>query len=96
MENLLQCISCGGTNFGEFVRYGSYFQKCLDCEQRGPATSFIAVPQTMSGTYEVFEIDTENSATQQLIGKGEIGEYIHIIRTEAGKGKHIFLKPSRS
>jgi hypothetical protein len=60
----------------------------------GPATSFIALKDTLKGSFEIIEVDSKMNVLQ-LLATGDIQNHIDIVSKEANAGKLIWLKVSK-
>lgn len=86
----MKCENCNQEIIA-FVCYGSYCLQCRHCKALGPITSFIALRDGLSGSFEIIEMDKELNPIYTL-AKGNIVDYLQLIADEAGKGKRLWLK----
>jgi hypothetical protein len=90
-EEKQQCPDCNGEIFDTLVQYGSYYLQCARCHSPAAVTSFFGIKDQLKGTYEIIEVD-DNMNPLRTIATGQIQDYIDIVRTEARKGKKIWLR----
>lgn len=91
----LVCEECGRQNMAAFVQYGSFLYRCLSCKALGPTTSFVSAKRSLSGSYEVIEVDN-SLATDRTIFRGDINEGLNAIIEAANSGKLILLRKAKS
>ena len=94
MSNMLltKCSGCSGTAIGAFVQYGSYFTRCLACGENGPATSWIAIAETMTEHIRAVVVEA-NQNEIELLGEGRANELAGLIAKAAQQGKLVRLAP---
>jgi hypothetical protein len=90
-EMKLACDNCHCEKFHCLVSYGSYYLKCSNCHNPGPATSFYALMYELKGDYEIIEVDSNMNELRRLT-IGKIQDYVEIISKEANEGKIFWLK----
>lgn len=84
------CENCGMAAMSEFVQHGSYFTKCSACGEEGPATSWRALSEHLSGQFRAVRVGT-NTQSNEVVAEGEISQIANTIWLAAQKGQLIQL-----
>jgi hypothetical protein len=81
------CPSCGSTSRGAFVEYGSYFMRCLNCGDDGPATSWLAIASRLRGPISAFLAEPWPDGI--LFAEGESSVIAETVARAASTGKLV-------
>jgi len=84
------CESCGDLVVAALVQHGSYFTRCTACREEGPATSWLALSQHLSGKVKAVAVGAVFE-TLEVVAQGEVRQVAHAISQAAGEGKLIRL-----
>ena len=88
-----KCPGCGAPALGAFVQHGSYFTRCMACGEEGPATSWLALSERMSGRFRAVVVDT-NQKEIEVLGEGKTSEIAGLVSKAAHRGKLVRLVAS--
>ena len=88
-----KCPACGAPAFGAFVEHGSYFTRCTVCGEEGPATSWLALSEQMSGRIRAVVVDS-NQKEIEVLGEGKAKEIAGLVSKAAHQGKLVRLVAS--
>lgn len=89
MTSIQTCPSCGSTAFGTFVEFQSYFYRCLNCGDDGPATSWTSIAPKLGGSMRA--LYAEPWPDGSLFAEGAVGDIMDDVSRAAASGRLIRL-----
>lgn len=86
----IRCSECGKNSLNTVVKNGSYYSLCTNCENEGPATSWLAIAPTFKCKLLATTLIKENS-TSEFVAFGVGTEIFQSVSNAANLGKLVFL-----
>jgi len=84
------CGRCGKSEMAAFVQHGSYFTRCIACGAEGPAASWLALANQLTGRIRAVVV-TPTYESLEEVGIGEARQIWAAVSNAAQQGKLVRL-----
>jgi hypothetical protein len=87
-----QCLGCGATSLGQFVRHSRYLLRCTECAEVRFNASFSRAARKLGGVYEAVVVNDDLSQ-QRMLATGTLPRLKAEVSRESETGQWILLRP---